>query len=234
MFSRYRYLILALCWSSTLYATPHTSSGIEQRLSVRIDELLKKRQGEEHDGNVVQLAKLLTPARQLAAICPDPVLSLAGNDTRLTGKRSVIAQCGARRHYLQIQISAHGSWWVAKKNLPVGSVIRAEDIESHTGSLDHQPAGILFDINQIVGQTTTRALNAGSPIVQNQLRQQWLLHAGQMVDIITQGDGFRIRSQGKALANASVDDMLKVQTRTGRTISGKVAHDGQVEILLQQ
>ncbi|MCK8322724.1 flagellar basal body P-ring formation chaperone FlgA, partial [Erwinia amylovora] len=93
------------------------------------------------------------------------------------------------------------------------SFIRADDNETHAVSLYHQPAVIMFDINQIVGQTTTRALNAGSPIVQNQLRQQWLLHAGHMVDIVTLGEGFRIRSQGKALANASVDDTLKVQMR---------------------
>lgn len=234
MFSLYRYLLVALCWSSPLYATSQNIPGIEQRLSVRIDELLKKKQGAKQDANVVQLVKLLTPAHKLAAICADPQLSLAGNDSRLTGKRSVIARCGARRHYLQIEISAHGSWWLAKRDLPAGSTIGAGDIEAHTGSLDHQPAGIMFDINQIVGQTTTRALSTGNPILQNQLRQQWLLHAGQTVNIVAQGNGFLIRSQGKALTNAAVDDVLKVKTSNGRTISGKVGYDGQVDILLQQ
>ncbi|VTT27978.1 flagellar basal body P-ring biosynthesis protein FlgA [Klebsiella pneumoniae] len=108
------------------------------------------------------------------------------------------------------------------------------DIEPFTGSLEHQPDGIIFDAAEIIGQTTTRAIAAGSPLRQNQLRQHWRLRNGQTVDIVAQGKGFRIRSAGKALANAAVDDMLKVQTRSGQTVSGKVTADGQVVIFLQE
>ena len=85
-----------------------------------------------------------------------------------------------------------------------------------------------------MGQRLTRAVVAGKPLLENQLRQQWRLRAGQTVDLVTTGSGFRIRSQGKALNNAAVDETLKVKTAGGRTVSGKVDSSGQVIIISQQ
>lgn len=233
MFLFIRIIMLTLCCSAPLYASTNTAQDIELRLRIKIDELLKKRSGQGDDANVVQLATILTPAKQLAAICASPMLSLAGNDRRLTGKRSVVAECESRRHFIQIQVKAQGTWWVAKGNLPAGSVVQASDIEPHTGAVERQPAGIIFNPALIIGQTLTRAAIAGQPVRSNQLRQQWRLHAGQQVDLVAAGEGFLIRSQGKALANASVNDTLRVQTRSGQTLSGRVNEDGQVMISLQ-
>lgn len=167
-------------------------------------------------------------------MCETPTLSLVGRDSRLTGKRTVLAQCGARRHFLPVRISAQGTWWVASQSLPGGAIVQRSDIEPVTGSLDHQPGGLIFNADEIIGQRLTRAVDAGKPLLENQLRQQWRLRAGQTVDLVTTGAGFRIRSQGKALNNAAVDDVLKVKTVGGRTVSGKVGADGQVMIISQQ
>ncbi len=230
MFLFSRFLMLMLCLSAPLYASTHTAKDSGQLLRVKIEALLKKRSPESE---VVQSATLLTPAKQLMAICPNPVLSLAGNDPRLTGKRSVVAQCESRRFFIQIQVSARGTWWVAKNNLPAGSVVQPGDIEPHTGSVEHQPVGLIFNPDRIIGQTLTRAVTAGQPVRSNQLRQQWRLRAGQQVEIVATGEGFSVRSQGKALSNAAVNDTLKVQTRSGQTVSGRVNAEGQIELSLQ-
>jgi flagella basal body P-ring formation protein FlgA len=233
MFLFPRLTLLALCLSAPAYASINTAQDSEQRLRIKIEELLKKRGGQGEQNGVVQVATILTPAKQLAAICPNPELSLAGNDPRLTGKRSIVAQCESRRHFVQIQVSARGTWWVAKNNLAAGSVIQPGDIEPHTGSVERQPAGLIFNPGQIIGQTLTRAVASGQPVRSNQLRQQWRLKAGQQVEVIAAGDGFSVRSQGKALSNAAVNDTLKVQTRSGQTVSGRVNADGQVLLSLQ-
>ncbi|MXP50387.1 hypothetical protein FD733_16665 [Pantoea sp. Eser] len=48
--------------------------------------------------------RLLTPAAKLATLCAGPVLSLSGNLSRLAGAHSIIAQCDARRHFIQIHV----------------------------------------------------------------------------------------------------------------------------------
>ncbi|MEO3992640.1 flagellar basal body P-ring formation chaperone FlgA [Pseudocitrobacter cyperus] len=212
-------------------ASVASEQSAKQRLQVKLDALIGQTQSAN---NLVRTATLLATPAQLAAVCENPEFSLVGNDSRLTGKRTVLARCGARRHFLPVRISAQGTWWVASQSLPGGAIVQRSDIEPVTGSLDNQPGGLVFNADEIIGQRLTRAITAGKPLLENQLRQQWRLRAGQTVDLVTTGSGFRIRSQGKALNNAAVDETLKVKTASGLTVSGKVGADGQVMIISQQ
>ncbi|UKJ19842.1 flagellar basal body P-ring formation chaperone FlgA [Enterobacter mori] len=219
-----------LCSASAAASAPSDQTA-KQRLMLKLDVLIAQPEG---GGEVVRTVALLATPAQLAAVCDNPELSLVGRDSRLTGKRTVLAQCGARRHFLPVRISAQGTWWVASQSLPGGAIVQRSDIEPVTGNLDNQPGGLIFNADEIIGQRLTRAIDAGKPLLESQLRQQWRLRAGQTVDLVTTGSGFRIRSQGKALNNAAVDELLKVKTAGGRTVSGKVAADGQVMIISQQ
>lgn len=224
--------LMSMAVAALLCSAPAAASvPAQQRLMLKLDALVQQ---PEDGSDIVRNVTLLTPPAQLAAVCDNPELSLVGRNSRLTGKRTVLAQCGTRRHFLQVRISAQGTWWVASLSLPGGAIVQRSDIEPVTGSLDHQPGGLIFNADEIIGQRLTRAIDAGKPLLENQLRQKWRLRAGQTVDLVTTGSGFRIRSQGKALNNAAVDDLLKVKTAGGRTVSGKVGADGQVMIISQQ
>lgn len=220
-----------LLFASPAAASVPSDQTAKQRLMLKLDSLIEQ---PENGNEIVRSITLLATPAQLAAVCDNPTLSLMGRDGRLTGKRTVLAQCGARRHFLPVRISAEGTWWVASQSLPGGAIVQRSDIEPVSGSLDHQPSGLIFNADAIIGQRLTRAIDAGKPLLENQLRHQWRLRAGQTVDLVTAGSGFRIRSQGKALNNAAVDEVLKVKTAGGRTVSGKVGADGQVMILSQQ
>lgn len=223
--------VAALLCSASAAASVPSDQTAKQRLMLKLDALIPQ---PEDGSDIVRTVTLLASPAQVAAVCDNPELSLVGNNSRLTGKRTLLAQCGARRHFLPVRISAQGTWWVASQSLPGGAIVQRSDIEPVTGSLDHQPGGLIFNADEIIGQRLTRAIDAGKPLLENQLRQQWRLRAGQTVDLVTTGSGFRIRSQGKALNNAAVDDLLKVKTAGGRTVSGKVGADGQVMIISQQ
>ncbi|EUM24221.1 flagellar basal body P-ring formation chaperone FlgA [Enterobacter sp. BIDMC 26] len=222
-------MVVLLCSASATASIPSDQTA-KKRLLLKLDALIKQ---PESNGEVVRTVTLLATSAQLSAVCYNPELSLVGRDSRLTGKRTVLAQCGARRHFLPVRISAQGTWWIASQSLPGGAIVQRSDIEPVTGILDNQPGGLIFNADAIIGQRLTRAIDAGKPLLENQLRQQWRLRAGQTVELVTAGSGFRIRSQGKALNNAAVDDVLKVKTTGGRTVSGKVAADGQVMIISQ-
>ncbi|MFJ3457629.1 flagellar basal body P-ring formation chaperone FlgA [Scandinavium goeteborgense] len=222
---------MALVFTAPLYASVPSLPTAEQRLLLKLNPLF---QPANDEGDIVRTVELLATPQQIAAVCETPQLSITGHDTRLTGKRTVVAQCGKRKHYLSVRVSAQGTWWVASQSLPGGAIVQRGDIEPITGSIDGQPGGLIFKPDDIIGQRLTRAVTAGKPVLQNQLRQQWRLHTGQTVDLVTTGDGFRIRGQGKVLGNAAVNEMVRVQTANGQTISGKVAADGQVMIFLRQ
>lgn len=223
--------LLLACFSAPLLASVVRQPAAKQQLLMKLNALVAL---PPSTGNIVRSVELLASSAQIAALCDSPQLTLNGQDKRLTGKRTVTARCGARNHYLPIRINAEGTWWVARHALASGTVIQHSDIAAMTGSLESLPPGMVFDAAAIVGQRLTRNVTAGKPLIQNQLRQQWRLRAGDTVDLVTAGAGFRIRSQGKALNNAAVNDTLKVRVSSGQTVSGKVAENGQVMIFLQQ
>ncbi|WP_230678369.1 MULTISPECIES: flagellar basal body P-ring formation chaperone FlgA [Yersinia] len=203
-------------------------------MTAKITALVSSQNGIPADTSVLQTIKILTPPEQLDSLCPNPELSLAGNNTRLTGKRSVIAQCGNKRKFVQISVQAQGTWWSARHAIKPGVVIQSEDIESRTGSLERLPAGLIFNKEHIIGQTTTRSISPGNPVLQNQLRARWAIMSGQAVEVIATGPGFRIRAKGKALDNAALGESLRITMRSGKIMTGVVSSEGKVDMNLEE
>lgn len=128
--------VAALLFSASAAASVPSDQTAKQRLMLKLDALIPQ---PEVGSDIVRTVTLLAAPAQLAAVCDNPELSLVGSNSRLTGKRTVLAQCGARRHFLPVRISAQGTWWVASQSLPGGAIVQRSDIEPVTGSLDHQP-----------------------------------------------------------------------------------------------
>lgn len=224
--------LLALVFSAGPKASMPVNTISETTLTVRLNALLAD--PNVSPDNVVRTVTLHATPEQLAALCASPELSIRGSDKRLTGRRTVLARCGKRNFYLPAEIHAKGTYWKASRDLPGGQVIQRSDIEPATGSLEGKPAGLTFVPEQIVGQQLTRAVSAGTPVVMNYLRKQWKLRAGQQAEVVTSGKGFRIRSQGRVLNNAAVNENVKIRTSAGRIVSGNVDKDGRVIVLLQE
>lgn len=174
---------------------------------------------------------LLTPPDKLSSLCAAPRLSLSGNP-RLSGNRTVVAQCGNKKHFLQVRIEAEGSWWVAARELKTGSVLNANDLVQRSGSLANLPSGVVMNPNDFRGAVLTRPLRTGQPLTQNQLRKKWRINRGEEIDIIAHGNGFHIKSRGKALDNAAINETIRVRMKSGQLVTGSVHSDGSVRINL--
>lgn len=243
MFSSCRLFItsLILVFSFSLFdasATPptpnETPSTPDNPLIAQITALVNSQGGIATDAAVTRTIKILTPPEQLALLCSAPELSFAGNNSRLTGNKSVIAQCGSQRKFIQISVQAQGTWWAARKTIKPGSEIQAENIVSRTGSLDRLPAGLVFNKESIIGLTAARTITRGQPIVQTQLRRRWAIVSGQEVEITVTGPGFRIRAKGKALDNAAVGKPVRIAMRSGQIMPGVASSEGKVDINLKE
>lgn len=218
-------------WKSTLLLLFSLVAQAEDTtLTGKINALLN-----DADKNITASIKrhvvLLTPADKLASLCAAPQLSLHGNP-RLSGNRTVVAQCGTKKHFLQVRIEAEGSWWVAARELKTGSVLSPDDMVQRRGSLANLPAGVVMDLNDFRGAVLTRPLRTGQPLTQNQLRKKWRINRGEEIDIIAHGNGFHIRSKGKALGNAAINEAIRVRMKSGQLVTGSVHSDGSVRINL--
>lgn len=173
---------------------------------------------------------LLTPPAQLATLCPAPALALSGGLSRLAGLHSVIAQCGAQHHFLQVNLTVTASWWQAAGPIAPGQILRAEQIRAQRGSLAHAPGGLIFDPQRIIGRVAQRAIRPGEALVESQLRQQRAIRAGEKVEMIYNGDGFCIRAAGKALDNGALHQRVRIQTPSGEIITATAVAPGQARV----
>lgn len=160
--------------------------------------------------------------------CQRPKLTLPDNN-RLTGNMSVAVQC-ERKQFLQVTVDAEGRYWVASEAIPAGSTVGRDQIQEKRGSLGKLPTSLVFNPQEIVGSVAARTLNPGQPIVAGQLRKSWVIKTGDEVDVILSGDGFRIRSKGRATTNAAVNDAVRVRMASGQVITAVVDASGAVMV----
>ncbi|WP_312758677.1 flagellar basal body P-ring formation chaperone FlgA [Pantoea brenneri] len=174
--------------------------------------------------------RLLTPRAQLATLCVSPVLTLSGNLSRLAGAHSIIAQCDARRHFIQIHLDVTATWWQASRLLRPGERVSRESIHPQRGSPEHLPSGLIYDPQRIIGRVTLRAIHPGENLVESQLRQRWAIVAGEKLEVSYQGDGFTVHAAAKALDNAALAQHLRVQTPTGQILTVTATGTGQAAV----
>ena len=199
-------------------------------LTEKINRLLNGSEKNIND-NITRHGVLLTPPDKLTSLCADPQLSLSGTP-RLTGNQTVVARCGGKKHFLQVRVEAAGSWWVAARDLPAGSMVGEDDVVQRRGSLANLPAGVMTNLSALRGAVLTRPVRAGQPLTENRLRKSWRINRGEEIDIIAYGRGFHIMGRGKALDNAAENEAVRVRMKSGQLVTGSVNSDGSVRINL--
>lgn len=132
--------------------------------------------------------------------------------------------------YVQAQIRVLAKYLVAARHLTAGQNIGEADIVSREGDLGSLPATVLFDADQAVGRTVKISVAAGQPLRSEQLVAAWAVQNGQTVKTVSQGTGFSVSSDGRALNNAMEGQVVQVRTSSGQTVSGIARQGGIVEI----
>lgn len=173
---------------------------------------------------------LLTPPARLATLCAEPEFSLSGDLSRLAGSHSIIAQCATQRRFIQIHVDASATWWQATHLLRPGQTVSEDDIRAQRGSLEHLPIGLILDPQRIIGRVALRAVRPGENMVESQLRQQRAITAGQKVEMVYAGAGFKISAMGKALDNAALNERFRIQTPSGQIVTATAIADGKATV----
>ncbi len=153
--------------------------------------------------------------------------------SRLWGKGTVGVRCLGPSNwtiYVPVQVSISGNYLVAARTMPAGYVIGERDIAVRSGDLSTLPANILTDLQQAIGKTVKNGYAAGLPLRSDLLIAPWAVQAGQSVRTVSNGPGFSVSSEGKAINNAVAGQVVQVRTTSGQTISGIARPGGIVEV----
>jgi flagella basal body P-ring formation protein FlgA len=167
----------------------------------------------------------LTPCNAFEPFLP------AGN--KLWGKATVGVRClgpSSWTIYVQVRVSVTGNYLVSARAMPPGYMLGATDIVTRSGDLSSLSASIITNPAHAIGKTLKNGVAAGQPLRNDQLIAPWAVQQGQSVRTVSNGPGFSVSSDGKALNNAVDGQVVQVRTPSGQTVSGIARAGGTVEI----
>ena len=163
--------------------------------------------------------------------CEAPELFLP-RGARLWGRVSVGVRCAEGTpwtRYVQASVAVVARYYVAARQLDAGETLTLADAAIQEGDLTALPANVIVDPAQLSGVTALNRIALGAPIRRESLRAVAVVQQGQNIKLITQGPGFVVSTEGKAMTSAAVGSVVQAKTQSGQLISGVVRADGVVE-----
>jgi flagella basal body P-ring formation protein FlgA len=130
-----------------------------------------------------------------------------------------------------VSISVTANYVITARALTAGQTIQAGDLTTQSGDLATLPGNVITSPEAAIGKTLRNSLTGGLPLRADQLLAQLVVRQGQAVRVVTRGEGFAVSSEGKAINNASLGQVVQVRLNSGQTVSGIAREDGSVEIV---
>jgi flagella basal body P-ring formation protein FlgA len=126
-----------------------------------------------------------------------------------------------------VQVLAPG--WVAAADLAAGtelapSHLRRAEVDLAAGGVVEQPL--------LLGRALARPLVAGAPVRGADLRARQWFAAGDVVQVVAVGRGYRVSGQGQAMAPGVEGQRVRVRTDSGRIVTGVPVAPSRVEVPL--
>lgn len=216
-------LLLVLCSLPASASAPQSHSAIRD---TALEFVRSQTQGMP--GKVsIQVADI--DKRIVLPSCPKLEAFLPAG-AQLNGKSSVGVRCTSPKGwsvFVSVTVKVSVNLLTANNTLQQGQVVRAEDLGSLTS--ETLQAGTLSDPAQAIGKVMKFGVGRGQLLRQDMLRDPYTVTQGQTVQLQVEGQGFRIRSEGKALNNASEGQTASARTASGQSLSGTVKN-GIIEI----
>lgn len=225
-------LLILLCLAAPLGQARQASARQDLSALRQVAEQFLVAQSAGLPGKVTVTVGALDQRMALAA-CPDPQ-AFQQPGARAFGKTTVGVRCTAPTPwtvYIQSQVSVQAQYVAAAMPLVQGQAIDAAQLVMVKGDLGALPNGVLTDMSQAIGRTSSMSLQAGAPLRADLLRSKPVVQQGQAVRIVSGGAGFRISAEARAIGSASEGQVVQVRTPAGAIISGVAKAGGLVEVV---
>ena len=121
---------------------------------------------------------------------------------------------------------------VTRRPLVRGQALQADDLVLDETDVSRLHKAYFTRIEDVIGLRSKRALGAGKTLHAGLLKREKLVRRGKAVSIIASVGGLKVSVRGKALADGSQGDQIRVENlASGKIVSGTVAGDRLVKVL---
>lgn len=179
--------------------------------------------------------KVFPPETELnLASCNKLDISVPGGPSSINGNIRVGVKClqaNGWTIFLSANVQQKKTYFVAKRQIPYGEILKAEDLVPAQDFPDNIPMDAVFDLRQAVGRGVVEIVEKNTAILSRHFSNQAVISNGQAVKVLVQGSGFKVTSDGKALGNASVGQFVKIKLNSGQVVTAVAKTQGFAEIL---
>ena len=166
------------------------------------------------------------------ACAPRRLVALPFGDPSPYGAQTVQLRCEAPQAwsvYLQVSVDWPQQVVVAAHAISPGHTLQPSDLQVLQRDRAGLPPGALQSESQADGRVLRFGVAAGQSITESMLSGPRLIHYGQAVSLIAQGDGVRLVALGIALQDGSEGQTVLVRNaQSGKVVSGVVDSRGDV------
>lgn len=156
------------------------------------------------------------------------------NNAPLWGRTRIGIRCvrGPSRWnvFLPLTVKVYGPALVATRPLPAGSVISAADLAQGEVDLAEEASSALVRDHLVVGRTLARPLASGQSLRQSHLKLRQWFAAGETIQVVASGPGFRVASEAQALTQGVEGQPARVKTESGRVLTGMPVAERRLEV----
>jgi flagella basal body P-ring formation protein FlgA len=228
-------LAFTLLLSSSLALAQAPAKGVAKQDLGALREIAEQYLQAQSAGlpGVVTITVGSVDGRMNLAACPAPQ-AFQQPGAKPWGKTTVGVRCAAPTAwtvYIQAQVSVQGKYVATAVPISQGQPIDASQLTMASGDLAALPNGVVTDMAQAVGRTSTMSLAAGAPLRMDTLRSKPVVQQGQAVRVVSRGAGFAVSAEAKAIANAGEGQVVQVRTLNGAILSGVAKSGGTVEVV---
>lgn len=188
-------------------------------------------------GQTTARAQPLDPRHKLPR-CSKPLEAFLRRGAKISARTIVGVRCGGAKPwklYIPVDVVVTDTVLIAKRTLPKGHVLTADDLVSEQHDVSHLRSGYVTDIKVLAGQRLKTQVLAGRILTPSMLQADIAIRRGQTVTLTVASGGINIQMSGKALMDGAVSQRIRVEnTNSGRVVEGVVRSREHVEILVAQ
>ena len=227
-----KYLLAALCCLFFTFSFTRASAGSQDIGVIRktVDHFVRLNTSEL-PGQVTLTVGVIDPRLQLPSC--DMLEAFLPAGSRLWGNSTVGVRCQTATPwtiYVPVSVRIMAQTAVSTRPLSAGQTVSQADVAMQSNDLSQLPPGVIMDPALAIGKTVIISASMGQAFRHDMLRAPQVIQQGQTVKLMAKGDGFQVTSEGKALANATLGQVVSVRTQSGQVISGIAKQNGVVEV----
>lgn len=151
---------------------------------------------------------------------------------KLRGRVFVGLRCNTAplwTRYIQAHVALMGTYQAAARQIEAGQTLTSADTVARDADLTTLPTGVVLDADQLQGQVARYRIASGAPVRHEQLREVLLVRQGQIIKVVSQGPGFVVSTEGKAMSSAAAGALVQVRMQGGQVFTGTLGADGIVD-----